>query len=227
MHNFRTELNLTPGFPIHHKTPMLTIGSCFADHLGLRLKEYKFPCFVNPFGISYNPVAIHQTLRLALHNQPIPENLFVHNQDIWHHFLFHSQWSDGIRENLAMRLQKQVEQVNDHIKATKAIILTYGTAWTYRHLETGALAANCHKIPSAKFDKFLLSPAQIIESFQMLHESLTQVVPGARIILTVSPVRHTRDTLELNSVSKAALRWRVTTSLNSLKELNIFRPTNC
>lgn len=206
MHNFRTEINLPPLPPFAHEAQLLTAGSCFADHLGQQLTDHKFQCVTNPFGTSYNPLAIHQTLLLALnHKRPDP-SLYVQSQDTWRHLVFHSEWSDANREKLASAIEQQLDRVGQSLKNTTVVILTYGTAWAYRHLSTGQVVGNCHKLPAQHFEKFLLSPAQIIDSFKLLYEALTSATPTIRLILTVSPVRHTRDTLELNSVSKSALR---------------------
>jgi hypothetical protein len=56
------------------------------------------------------------------------------------------------------------------------------------------------------FSKSLMSSADILESFKTFYDNLKNFNPGIRIILTVSPVRHLKDTLELNSVSKSILR---------------------
>ena len=62
-------------------------------------------------------------------------------------------------------------------------------------------------MPSENFLSQILSPEKIIASFETLIEKLNKWKPGIKIILTVSPVRHVKDTLELNSVSKSILRW--------------------
>jgi hypothetical protein len=68
------------------------------------------------------------------------------------------------------------------------------------------IVANCHKRPSRDFEKRLLSVDDIVTSFSELYTRLKKINPGLHTILTVSPVRHLRDTIPLNSVSKAVLR---------------------
>lgn len=68
------------------------------------------------------------------------------------------------------------------------------------------IVANCHKMPASFFSKSLLTEKMITESFAALHARLLAITPDINIVLTVSPVRHVKDTLELNAVSKAVLR---------------------
>lgn len=65
--------------------------------------------------------------------------------------------------------------------------------------------ANCHKLPAYFFDRRIVSVDEIA---QALHRSLSSVLranPQARIMLTVSPVRHWRDGPVDNGRSKAHL----------------------
>ena len=207
MDNFRTELTVTPCQPIRHGIRIITSGSCFANHLGNRLKANKFTCEVNPFGISYNPLALHtQLLISALRNATPKQELFVQSEGTWRHLLYHSRWAEADRSSLQRQLENQLQRVKQLLTQTDLIILTYGTAWSYRHLASGEQVANCHKLPAREFEKMLLSPGQVVESFGALHRKMLELNPAMRFIVTVSPVRHLRDSLELNQVSKATLR---------------------
>ncbi|HNH61933.1 MAG TPA: GSCFA domain-containing protein, partial [Cyclobacteriaceae bacterium] len=80
------------------------------------------------------------------------------------------------------------------------------TAFVYKRNDTGDIVANCHKVPSANFTKELLTEKKIVESFQGFYQNLKAFNPSCKIILTVSPVRHIKDSIQLNGVSKAILR---------------------
>ena len=56
------------------------------------------------------------------------------------------------------------------------------------------------------FNKRLLTMEEIIAQFFEMKEHLEKTNSKTHLILTVSPVRHTKDTLEGNSVSKSILR---------------------
>ena len=47
---------------------MLFVGSCFADSIGSRFREERFPVVVNPFGTMYNPVSVWHTVEKVLAN---------------------------------------------------------------------------------------------------------------------------------------------------------------
>ena len=47
---------------------MLFVGSCFADSIGKRFEEERFPVTVNPFGTMYNPVSVWHTVEKVLEN---------------------------------------------------------------------------------------------------------------------------------------------------------------
>lgn len=66
--------------------------------------------------------------------------------------------------------------------------------------------SNCHKQPADLFVRELLTPDEIINALAETHAYLRRINPDLRFVLTVSPVRHLKDTLQLNAVSKSVLR---------------------
>ncbi len=67
---FRTEINIPKAdFEIQPAEQMLFVGSCFADNLGKRFLENRFPVMVNPFGVMYNPASILHTVE-RVENKP-------------------------------------------------------------------------------------------------------------------------------------------------------------
>jgi hypothetical protein len=204
---FRTELSVSPSpRPIEFSNELLTTGSCFADDLGKWLKGNKFSVEVNPFGTTYNPISIHRALLFSLNKKTVAQENLIEQNENWYHFDFHSQWSSNDASILASKLNRQLSHVGDQLRKTKTIIITYGTSWVYEHNTSKDIVANCHKVPGKNFRKYLLSEVQIVDSFKELHNTIKKANPEARFILTVSPVRHLKDTVELNQVSKATLR---------------------
>ena len=88
---------------------------------------------------------------------------------------------------------------------TDMLIITLGTAWVYRLKEDGRVVGNCHKVPEREFQRQRLSVDEIVETFVALLDRLWALNPGARVLLTVSPVRHLKDTLHGNQLSKSTL----------------------
>ncbi len=204
-HSFRTEINCSPGqsIELHHK--ILTLGSCFADQFGSWLQTNKFQVLSNPFGTTYNPISIHTLLTTAL-DHTLEQELFLERDGYWFHHHYHSQFTDRTKEGLSVKINKQQQTVKEFLHQTDVVILTYGTAWVYQLKSNQQLVANCHKVPGTRFEKKLLSVNEIMDSFQQVMVKLRAIRPTVRILLTVSPVRHLKDTLELNSVSKSVLR---------------------
>jgi len=207
MSTFRTEFNTRlHKNTISHSTQILTIGSCFADSIGNQLRGNKFHALANPFGTTYNPLSIHKLIQMACHNQvPSPETYLV-NEDIHSNYDFHSSLSALSRQELEKKLIEIIGGVHHFISQCDFLFITYGTSWIYTRKDNQELVANCHKQPSSLFSKSLLSQKTIEESFQEMYADIRKLNPTIQIILTLSPVRHLKDTIELNSVSKSIVR---------------------
>ncbi len=216
--DFRTELhinqNISADFPqISHKMPILSVGSCFADMIGAKLAFYKFKVISNPFGIIFNPISINKLLKLSLKDdfEEIFDNNFIKNQENnWYHYDFHSDLYGNSKEILDQKIKEQIKKTQDFFRSDlsenrpKTLILTFGTAFVYLNNQHNEVVANCHKIPQKNFTKKMLSVDEIVANFDEIYPKLSE--QNIQIILTVSPVRHIKDTLVLNSVSKSILR---------------------
>jgi hypothetical protein len=75
----------------------------------------------------------------------------------------------------------------------------------YEIIETGEIAANCHKMPAAFFREKNIDTELIVNQFSEFLEKLKIRKPSLKIILTVSPVRHLKNGIIENSRSKAVL----------------------
>ncbi len=207
MDNFRTVLSTTPAtFNIGLKDNCFTIGSCFADNLGVLLKKYKISVHINPFGTSYNPVSIHKALGYAIDNETPHAKTFGELNGTHFNYDFHSSFSALNKPQLEGNLAQAITSAHRYINSASIILITYGSAWVYEHNETKEIVSNCHKMYADNFKKYLLTQKKILESFNIFYKKLTSLNPNVRIILTLSPVRHIKDTLELNAVSKSILR---------------------
>ncbi len=203
--DFRTEH--TPHrlpFSLTHATRILATGSCFATAIGKRLEAGMFRCVVNPFGTVYNPLSIHGQLVDALASHSLHPSHWVPRGTLLLHHAFHSSLAAPDAHAFAARVQEVQSTVRAQLTANSLLMLTYGTAWVFR--KSGDVVANCHKVPASEFARELLSLSQIQESFDELNRTLRQVAPAADVLLTVSPVRHLREGVEENAVSKATLR---------------------
>ncbi len=205
--DLRTELNVPKAsWTFGPAEGVLTLGSCFAATQGQRLADHKFKTLSNPFGTTYHPFAIDRLLQYALDNTAPPGETFVNRQGAWYNYDMHSSLCAPSADQLAALLRDRVEQVRRFILEARVLLLTFGTAFTYELVETGRTVSNCQRMPATLFRRRLATPKEIMRSTTETFRRLATVNPALKIILTVSPVRHLKDTLSGNSVSKSALR---------------------
>lgn len=208
MHNdtFRTPIN--PLFyeeKIDYKSKILSIGSCFAQNIGQKLKDNRFKTLLNPYGVLYNPVSIFKNLSNALTNKnTFIEKGIITNEEIYRHFDFHSDISAHSENELIDLITKTQKSVKENLENIDYLIITLGTSFVFKKKDSNTIVANCHKIPSKEFEQQLLSVDQIMSAFDQLYNLLS---PKCKIIFTVSPIRHFRNGLVDNSLSKSILRY--------------------
>lgn len=204
--NFRTNIQLQKEEnQIDYASKLLLIGSCFSENISKKLASYKFDVASNPFGILFNPKAIETLIEHSLNEKVYTEkNVFLLNER-WHCFDAHSDLSSVYKNELIQNLNNAVKSTNKRLKEATHIVITLGTAWTYRFIETDAIVGNCHKIPQKKFSKELLSVDEISASLKNICLQVSELNPTATVIFTVSPVRHIKDGFTENSLSKAHL----------------------
>jgi hypothetical protein len=204
---FRTEISI-PSSPVRidHQSDIFTIGSCFSDVIGEKLLRNKFNVLANPFGVAFNPESILYLLNASFDKYESNQDDFIEHNNIWKNYHFHSELSGSRLEELRKKIEIKISKAGKFISKTDILAITFGTSFVYRLKSNQKIVANCHKMPSALFDKELLNPEDIIASFNMFYKKAMLVNPGLKIILTVSPVRHIKDSIQLNSLSKSILR---------------------
>jgi len=204
---FRTEIEpQDSSIKIDYQSKILTLGSCFSDSIGQRLTEAKFQSEVNPYGTIFNPLSIFELMELSLERSEILDAAVLKRDGYYFNYKFHSSFRAKTKDTLHKRMEEALTKVAQQLKEANFIFITLGTAWVYEQNKTHMLVANCHKTPQKEFTRRLLSVEEIVPAFFALKEVINQFNPEVQFIFTVSPVRHTRDTLKLNSVSKSVLR---------------------
>jgi hypothetical protein len=204
--NFRTNIKLQKERnQINYNSKLVLIGSCFSENISEKLHYFKFPTFSNPFGILFNPIAIENLITNAINLKKYSEkNTFLFNER-WHCFDAHSDISALTQNELIHKLNSAIEQTHQQLKNASHIVITLGTAWVYRFIETDTIVGNCHKVPQKKFLKEMLSVDETLASLQNICVLIKDINPTATIIFTVSPVRHLKDGFVENTQSKAHL----------------------
>lgn len=190
---------------IDYNSKITLLGSCFSDNIGKKLSYHKFQSVLNPFGILFHPKAIESVIKNAISKKEYTEeDLFFFNE-CWHCFEAHSKLSSSSKEQVLVELNKASASMNTALKSSTHIIITLGTSWIYRFLESGQIVANCHKVPQHKFKKELLSVTEINKSVSSIISLIREVNPNINFIFTVSPVRHLKDGFIENQQSKSHL----------------------
>lgn len=191
--------------PIDYNSKILSLGSCFAENMAEKLAYFKFVNGVNPFGILFHPLAINEIIKRAVFNRAFIEKDLVFHNELWHCVDVHSDLSNVNKEELLTNLNALLTSTKEQIREASHIIITYGTAWVYRHRSSDAIVANCHKIPQQEFAKEILSIDAIDQAINETIRGIHLINHEAQIIFTISPVRHIKDGFEGNQRSKAHL----------------------
>ena len=207
---FRTELLLpVSDWKISHESQVLSLGSCFAENIGGRLLEAKFPLNLNPFGIVYNPISTVGVLNDLIDNQQFTkENIFFHRER-WHSFSHHSRFSHADENICLEQINTAVETGHKQFRKADVLLVTLGTAHVFFHKELKRVVNNCHQLPTNDFERRLLHTNEISRSLAATFQLMKILRPEIRIILTISPVRHLRDGLTESKLSKSILRVAV------------------
>lgn len=200
---FSTPVNIPSSkFFIHHEQSLVLFGSCFSQNIGNKLSYHKFKVNQNCFGTIFNPISIAKNIIRLIDDTPYTKDDFYHYKEdkiVNFDTQFISYESDLI--NVVNQENSLFKEEREHFNKSEVLIITLGTAWVYEFNETNKIVANCHKIPQNNFSKRLLDIDEIVNAFLPILNQLRHL----NIIFTVSPVRHIKDGLHENNLSKSTL----------------------
>ena len=191
----QTTIEITaPSQLISLRNRIAFIGSCFAQHIGERMRQSGLPALVNPFGVLYNPLSILQVLT----QNPMYEPLYFEDEDHrWHCWLTDSSKNASTLEACKAGLlsaRGRLFEWNPDV-----VIITLGTNRYYER--EGMVVGNCHKRPQGEFQEKDLS----VEQMTTILDSICQLFPKAQVVLTVSPYRYAKYGFHQSRLAKAAL----------------------
>lgn len=203
---FRTEVKLDKqSFSIQHQHKIVSIGSCFADEIGQRLTLSKFNVQINPFGILFHPLAIENALgRIHSRIHYTTNEVFEYN-DLFFTWDHHSSYSNTSKVECLNSVNQSIDSFNEFTRNADFFIITLGTSWVYKIKSMDLIVANCHKLPQREFEKLILTTQEIYQSLLNSVRLILDMAPNAKILFTISPVRHIKDGLVENNVSKSRL----------------------
>ena len=203
--DFRLEFTPKPfSAKINHSQLLFLAGSCFTEQIGSKLAAHKFRIIDNPNGILFNPVSILKSIISYIDNKRYTEEELFYQNELWGSWEHHTRFSSMSKEECLQKINGSQEAAHAFLKKADWIFLTLGSAFVYE-LENGQVVANCHKVPTDKFKKRLLSSEEVRAVLENLIQQLKHFNPALKIIFTISPVRHLRDGFVENNRSKATL----------------------
>lgn len=196
------DFNANNNFTFNYLNRGLIIGSCFAENIGNRLSGLGFNSVCNPFGVVYNPLSLARQVDRLMQisaGERYKDTDLVEFDGLWHSFDHHGSFSNSNKDAVLASINS-CSTINTKFDY---IIITLGSAWVY--CKDGEVVANCHKFPAKEFIRKRLSVAECVEALMRT----ISLYPDAKFVFTVSPIRHIKDGLAENSLSKATLRCAI------------------
>jgi len=232
--------------PIRYQDKILLTGSCFTEHIGNNLRDWKFDILQNPNGILFDPASVASSLISYIGNRQYGEDSLVFFNELWQSWQHHSLFSHTNKEECLRIINESQSRAHAFLKEAQWLIITLGSSFSYRlapdapaslqdaaarmaaaagmAATAGSLypVANCHRAPAPTFHKHLMTIEEINTALDNCLYQLFHFNPGIRVIFTVSPVRHIRDGVIENNRSKARLIESVHHLVNKFDRLWYF-----
>lgn len=192
------------------------IGSCFSTEMYQKLKRRKFDVLSNPYGILFDTLSISRALEDIKNNKTYQFDDIVKYKDVYLSWNHHSDFNDTESQNTIEKINNSICNANQFLKKSKFVIITLGSAFSYRLIKENQFVANCHKYPQNQFEKVLVSIEEIENQLINIINNIKLLNAETKIIFTISPVRHLRDGVIENNKSKS----RLIEALTRLQEKN-------
>lgn len=204
---FRTEVSLSDSpIKIGVNDQLFSIGSCFSTEMADLLKNGQLKTFNNPFGTLFNPFSINNAVKNIHDSKNFGEEDLVFYNDNFLSLDHHSSFNSRFAHQTLAKINSNIQFGNQFLRNTNWVIITYGTSFIYEFLPKKKYAANCHKIPAKYFEKKFLSHLELTDSIYETIINLKDICDeNVQILFTVSPVRHTKDGMVENNLSKSKL----------------------
>ena len=197
------------------------VGSCFSDEIGGQMQQRYLNVTCNPFGTLYNPLSIAQALTMT----QMPK--LVQHEGLWHSMAHHGSFSRPTKEEADQAVRASIEAMQKALAEATVVIVTFGTAWVYEKSgfshQPSAVVGNCHKLPAECFTRRRLTVEEIVAAWQPI---LAQY-PDKHWLFTVSPIRHIKDGMHENQLSKATLLMAIEQLLNNDPLIVNRQSSNC
>lgn len=186
------------------KDKVFVLGSCFADNVGGKMRDFGFDVEVNPFGTLYNAVSVCNSIARLTSGIPFAEKDCVQmgaGAGLYCSFSHHTSFARLAKEDFLQNANASLEAASAKWKEANKVIITLGTAWIYEYIRTGEVVSNCLKIDAKEFSRKRLS----VQTTAALLANTIMKHPDKQFIFTVSPIRHLKDGAHGNQLSKSTL----------------------
>lgn len=220
---------------------ILSLGSCFSTEIGNKLAEEGYGICSNPFGVLYNPASIANSIdflsqgRIFTEDDVIPRNTnpvangykarpqpghrpIAPDGEGYVSFYHHGSFTRKSPEEFLLNANTSIAAASSAFKKAGWIMVTFGTAWIFRHLERDIIVSNCHKHPAWEFRRELLTVEDITDRW----DDIVKTFPDKHFIFTVSPIRHRKDGMHGNQISKAILLLAVEHMVSAFPNTHYF-----
>jgi hypothetical protein len=208
---------------IDHQQKILSVGSCFTEHIGNALKELKFDVLQNPNGILFDPVSVCNSLVSYIQNKQYETQDFFQLNELWHSWQHHSRFSHTDLQTAINNINASQAAAHRFLKEADWLVITLGSSFNYRLVNEGYQGvANCHRAPAQWFQKHLLGIDEMVAKLDNAIHQVFHFNSKVHIIFTISPVRHIRDGVVDNNRSKSRLIETVHHLVNKFNRLHYF-----
>lgn len=220
---FFSSINIKPFEPsITYRDKILLTGSCFTEHIGNFLADVKFNILQNPNGILFDSISVSSSLISYIQNKRYKEDDLFYLNESWNSWQHHSRFSNPDKNECLKNINQSQTVTHKFLKEADWLIVTLGSAFTYKLSKDFSPVANCHKAPTQNFSKHLNTIEEIVTAFDTTIHQLFHFNSKLKIIFTISPVRHLRDGVVDNNRSKARLIEAVHHLVNKFEKLYYF-----
>jgi lysophospholipase L1-like esterase len=198
---FKLDFDIVPSEKkIDYHSKLLFLGSCFSDDISAKLTKVGFDVVSNPFGTLFHPLSI-----ASLFEDLDFDELIFERGDLWFSWVSSGNVYNSSKVELIKKLKSLKKNLIYSISNTDFIFITFGTSFGYRLISSNKFVANCHKMPSSLFQKELTDIEEMRLKWEQIISIIKNINPNIEIVFTVSPVRHIKDGIIENNLSKARL----------------------
>jgi hypothetical protein len=201
---------------------ILLTGSCFTEHIGNALGEWKFDVLQNPNGILFDPASVASSLVSYIQPKEYAKADLFYLNELWQSWQHHSLFSNVDPATCLAGINASQQRAHVFLKQADWLIITLGSAFSYRLADDGSAVANCHRAPAQTFRKHLMTIEEIHTAMDSCLHQLFYFNPNLKVLFTISPVRHIRDGVVDNNRSKARLIETVHHLVNKWDRIGYF-----